>query len=198
MNDTRYCWEQDATCETCRMELMENETIVFSLAQTNTMTVFALLISVLGSAINVLFLLSCECQGKEPANCPLHNLLAIEWSVVFYHLPTHAGQYLLLQADWVILQHFSSCFLHLSWSLHFEPDDADCEQDLHLVVTGEGREHDELLDEKGYYLPLLGSAIVFHDSTIVRIIREDRTEWIYSDLYSDGRWFGKKSGKYSH
>ena len=64
MNDTRYCWEQDATCERCRMELMENETIIFTLAQTNTMAVFALLISVLGSAINVLFLLSLVVNAR--------------------------------------------------------------------------------------------------------------------------------------
>ena len=58
MPDTLYCWEENATCGSCEMQLRENQTIIFSEPQTNTMAVCAILISLLGSAITAFFLIA--------------------------------------------------------------------------------------------------------------------------------------------
>lgn len=51
-DDDVYCWEEYAVCGDCKMELNENQTMIFSTFESSTMSGFALVFSILGLLIN--------------------------------------------------------------------------------------------------------------------------------------------------
>ena len=52
------CWEEGASCDDCEMVLKENETMVYTVTDSNTMAIAAIILSILGFSINLLTILS--------------------------------------------------------------------------------------------------------------------------------------------
>jgi hypothetical protein len=105
MLDVRYnlsCWEEGAVCGACEMELMKNETMIFSVSNSNTLAAFAILISLLGFAINLISLVSLLINNhvRHQLNTPyIISVLFTDLFFCAFVLPMLASRYYNRQAE---------------------------------------------------------------------------------------------------
>ena len=90
------CWEEGATCGSCHMTLSGNETMVYSLTYSNILAGFAVLISILGFAINLLTLLSllyCKRVRQQLTTPYIISVLCSDLLFSAFILPMLASRY---------------------------------------------------------------------------------------------------------
>jgi hypothetical protein len=96
------CWEEGAVCGSCDMVLRENETMIFSVSDSNTMAGFAILISVLGFAINSITLVAILLNNhvRRQLNTPyIISVLCTDLCFCSFILPMRASRYYNRQAE---------------------------------------------------------------------------------------------------